>query len=290
MQTVWEKHVYPVDNDEICKICLDMVTQARDQLRSNETLEDLKAVFEGSCALIPLKLVRKECDKMVDNFIPELVEALSSEMDPTAVCSVAGLCNNKEIDRMLLEYHDQEYQQRYGDFDCKSCEKIGQVMVDKFERATEMDVLESLLHGCRYMGSYSDSCASLAHLHYERLFHVLKDRLSVDNICHLSGACYLKFHHHEVTKSSEEEEGGLEVRSMAELGLIRPEDDQEMMGDDVPCELCKQLVVHLRDIVISNTSEAEFEQVLRAICTELKFAKSECESIAGGWEINYSST
>ena len=31
-QTIWETHQYPVDNDEICKICLDMVTQARDQL------------------------------------------------------------------------------------------------------------------------------------------------------------------------------------------------------------------------------------------------------------------
>ena len=82
VQTIWEKHTVPEDNDSICKICLDMVEQARDQLNSNETQEEIKEVFEGSCALIPIKVIRHECDDMVDNFIPELVEALSSQMNP----------------------------------------------------------------------------------------------------------------------------------------------------------------------------------------------------------------
>lgn len=72
----------PVDTDSICQICKDMVTQARDQLRSNETEEEIKEVFEGSCKLIPIKLVQKECITLADNFIPELVEALSSQMNP----------------------------------------------------------------------------------------------------------------------------------------------------------------------------------------------------------------
>lgn len=82
IQTVWEKQEVPADNDSICQICKDMVTQARDQLRSNETMDELKQVFEGSCNLIPIKVVRKECSKLADDFIPELVETLSSEMNP----------------------------------------------------------------------------------------------------------------------------------------------------------------------------------------------------------------
>jgi hypothetical protein len=37
IQTVWEHQQLPPDNDDVCKICLDMVKQARDQLESNET-------------------------------------------------------------------------------------------------------------------------------------------------------------------------------------------------------------------------------------------------------------
>ena len=59
-----------------------MVKQARDQLESNETMEELKEVFEGSCDLIPLSVVKKECKRLADDFIPELVEALASQMNP----------------------------------------------------------------------------------------------------------------------------------------------------------------------------------------------------------------
>lgn len=41
-----------------------MVQEARDQLASNETQEELKEVFEGSCNLMPIKLVRLECNKV----------------------------------------------------------------------------------------------------------------------------------------------------------------------------------------------------------------------------------
>ena len=97
----------PEDHDSVCQICKDMVKQARDQLESNQTQEDLKAVFEGSCALIYIKPIVKECDKLVDQFIPELVETLASQMDPSVVCSVSGLCNSAHIDKLLEEYQKQ---------------------------------------------------------------------------------------------------------------------------------------------------------------------------------------
>lgn len=59
-----------------------MVTQARDQLESNETMEEIREVFDGSCDLIPISVVKKECKRLADDFIPELVEALASQMNP----------------------------------------------------------------------------------------------------------------------------------------------------------------------------------------------------------------
>ena len=34
---VWSTNPYPEDDDEVCKICKEMVKEARDQLNSNET-------------------------------------------------------------------------------------------------------------------------------------------------------------------------------------------------------------------------------------------------------------
>ena len=38
INNIWQQQQLPEDNDEVCDICKEMVKEARDQLRSNETL------------------------------------------------------------------------------------------------------------------------------------------------------------------------------------------------------------------------------------------------------------
>lgn len=51
---------------------------------------ELKQVFDGSCRLIPVKVIADECITLSDQFIVQLVDTLSSEMNPQVVCAVAG--------------------------------------------------------------------------------------------------------------------------------------------------------------------------------------------------------
>lgn len=46
--------------------------------------------------------------------------------------------------------------------------------------------------------------------------------------------------------------------------------------DDLPCDLCKQLVSHLRDLLIANTTEDEFQKVLEGLCRQTNAFKDEC--------------
>ena len=39
-------------------------------------------MFDGSCDLIPSGIIAKECKKLADDFVIELVETLASEMNP----------------------------------------------------------------------------------------------------------------------------------------------------------------------------------------------------------------
>ncbi|CAH2207584.1 jg22403, partial [Pararge aegeria aegeria] len=94
VKKIWPKMDVPKDDDAVCNICKDMVTEARNELRSNATMEEIKDIFEGGCKLIPIKSVTQECIKIADDYVPEFVETLASEMSSGAVCSVVGLCNN----------------------------------------------------------------------------------------------------------------------------------------------------------------------------------------------------
>ncbi|XP_034117679.1 uncharacterized protein LOC117576754 [Drosophila albomicans] len=283
IQTVWEKRVVPVDDDSICKICKDMVTQARDQLRSNETEEEMKEVFEGSCKLIPIKLVQKECITLADNFIPELIEALSSQMNPDQVCSVAGLCNSRKIDELMqlsyqaaldgsLKEEDVDVQGAVAKVEkkpagvaqltCGSCNLLSRKMQQKFEATDRDDMVEQLLHVCGGMSSFSDACANMVLTYFNEMYDAVKQHLAVSGPCHMSGVCVARYHQHE--------EDVQEPEALTTLDGV---------SDDIPCALCEQLVKHLRDVLVANTTETEFKQVLEGFCKQSRGFKDECLSI-----------
>lgn len=254
-----------------------MVKQARDQLQSNETQDDIKAVFEGSCNLIPIKLVRKECDKLADDFIPELIEALASQMDPNVVCSVAGLCNNAAIDKMLAERPPEGVQiEDLSEINfqidqsankvllsCHNCNEIGKVIEDKFVSKNRDEILGDMLEACGTLSSLSDGCSNIVIKYFNNIYDHLNENLKAENICHLSGVCSGRFHQHD--------DDAIEIRPMSAIGVVG--------GDDIPCELCEQLVTHLRDLLVANTTEAEFKMVLEGLCNQTQSFKSECTSL-----------
>lgn len=40
------------------------------------------------------------------------------------------------------------------------------------------------------------------------------------------------------------------------------------IGDDLPCKFCEQLIGHLRDVLVANTTEEEFHEVLVGLCKQ----------------------
>lgn len=254
---VWPNINHAEDTDSICKICTDMVQQARDQLQSNETQEELKEVFEGSCKLIPIKVVASECMRLADDFVPELVETLASQMNPQQVCSVAGLCNSARIDEMLEEFNTQLSLR----VECNNCQRTVGVLRKKFDETSYEDFLVALLQMCRKMSSLSDSCSMLVFKYYENIIEALKKDLTAQSVCHVSGQCTYKFHQHD------------EFTFPAEFTDYKP-------TDDVPCELCEQLVKHLRDVMVANTTEIEFYRVLKGLCKQTGNFKDECLHLA----------
>lgn len=50
-------------------------------------------------------------------------------------------------------------------------------------------------------------------------------------------------------------------------------------NDDLPCELCEQLVGHLRDLLVANTTELEFQKVLQGLCNQTGQFRAECLSL-----------
>lgn len=197
---------------------------------------------------------------LADDFIPELVEALASQMNPQMVCSVAGLCNNAAIDKMLEE---QKKKPVYvgKSLTCNNCNVLSNSIIEKFNNTHRDQVLDNIQDLCGKMSSFSDACNSIVLTHFNTFYQQIQEKISSDAVCHMSGVCSWKFHSHA------------ENDDMKELS------SEVVAGDDLPCELCQQLVRHLRDVLIANTTEDEFKQVLQGLCGQTKGFKTECLSI-----------
>nr|CAD7594837.1 unnamed protein product [Timema genevievae] len=270
IQTVWEHAQVPEDNDDICTICKNMVKQARDQLESNETQEELKGVFEGSCKLIPLKVVSKECCDLADEFIPELVETLASQMNPSVVCSVAGLCNSARIDKMLAKSKSKPvsavpWKKIIGPSqECSDCNTVMTELGKRFHAASRDDILGKMLEACGKLSSLSDGCSAIVITYFNDIYAHLDTNLEPEGFCHISGVCSDKFHEHRKV---------VEVTHKSTVGFV------PQLKEDIPCELCEQLVVHLKNILVANTTELEFREVLEGLCKQTRSFKSECLSL-----------
>nr|CAI5856978.1 unnamed protein product [Callosobruchus analis] len=247
-----------------------MVKQARDQLESNETQELIKEVLEGTCKLIHIKPIVKECDKIADNYIPELIDTLASEMNPQVVCSVAGLCNNEKVHKLLIEAGEKVQTKSVakvgGQKECDGCHTVMEIIEDKFKSMSRDDVLHSLLRLCGKMGSFSDGCSNIVITYFNKIYEHLQNHLNAEEVCLMSGECWAQFHKH----------ANVEITPMSHVGYVPVEPAKH---DDLPCDLCTQLVHHLRDLLIANTTEDEFKKVLLGMCSQSGEFKQECESL-----------
>nr|XP_003705001.1 PREDICTED: prosaposin [Megachile rotundata]XP_012144582.1 PREDICTED: prosaposin [Megachile rotundata]XP_012144583.1 PREDICTED: prosaposin [Megachile rotundata] len=279
IKTTWKDMEVPEDNDSVCTICKDMVQQARDQLESNQTQEDLKAVFEGSCKLIHIKPIVHECITIVDQYIPDLVETLASQMNPSVVCSVSGLCNSAHIDQLLSEHEQSKSKidkvkarslekDELEPDECSKCYTVATHMEQKIHQTPRDKMLKHMFHLCGELSTFSDACSATVLTYFNTIYNHLQENFNAPNICHLSGQCSDKFHKHEdINKTL-----NVEIRPLSSVGMVD-------VSDDLPCKLCEQLVGHLRDLLVANTTEAEFQVVLEGLCKQTKSFSSECTAI-----------
>lgn len=272
IQTVWEKKTLPEDNDDICQICKEMVQEARDTLTSNETQEELREVFEGSCNLLPCKLIRDECIHLADDFIPELIDTLASQMNPQMVCATAGLCNSRRVDKMLLTCKAEENQiavesaqnvvpvNDNGEVhtpepgDCDDCKTFITDTIRLVKTHSKAELMDHLMAICGQLGSLSDGCMMLVEANFDGIYNFLTQELSPDGFCHLVDMC-------EDT-----------------IPLSRRKSYLDRTGDE-PCDFCVAIVKHWKDVLTANTTEIEFKQILEGLCKQSGKYAAECLSL-----------
>lgn len=255
---VWANMRAPDDNEDICALCKEMVKEARDQLLSNMTQEELKEVFEGSCKLIPVTLIADGCIKLVDQFIPDLVEMLASRMDPNMVCTVAGLCNMAHLP-MEEHFHNLlKFAAINVNTDrCDQCTTIMTEVKAFVSPMSEADFKQLVVKLCEEE-ILAPLCTTVVDAYGTQLYQFIVNS-DPKTVCTSAGVC-------------------LSVNEVVKVPLVH-----KKVGDDLVCQFCTNVLQHIKDEITANTTVEEFRTALLNFCTHLGSFSNECTNLVNDY-------
>lgn len=242
-----------IDSNPLCDDCKDWVKQARDLIFNQDSSDKIISALEISCQLCPNANGREKCKKLIEDNVHEIIKLLESEMDPDAICSAIHLCNNAGFTEMFAKGQvDEEPKEELLPFTCGQCGIIGSYIESKFKALDHDDVLEGTLKFCGETSSFSDSCTNVVWKNSDDIFAFLQKKVTKKNLC--SGTC---------------------AGHRYNEGLV----SVEFVDSTIPCTLCEQLMLHLRELLVANTTEIEFKNVLEGFCSQMPKIQDECVSI-----------
>lgn len=247
---MWTKHNVEYDSNPLCDDCKDWVKQARDFLANDKPFDVIIKSLEWSCQICPDKA---GCRKIIEDNIHEIQKIIVSAMNPDAVCSAIHFCNNKRFTELYKKQKNQKFENGLLPFTCGQCSQIAGLIESNLKKASNDDTLEGLLSICGQASSFSDSCSSLVLTNFDEIKRSLLKIINRQRMCHAT--CSL--HHND-----------------ANMDVQVSFDDP-----DIPCQMCQQLMLHLRELLITNTTEVEFKDMLEGFCAQMPSITDECINI-----------
>ncbi|KAM9983186.1 hypothetical protein ACTFIZ_005799 [Dictyostelium cf. discoideum] len=75
-----------------CEICQAFVSKLESYISTNKSEEEIMEDLDNACDY--MKSFEQQCKQMVQDYVPELIEIMSTTEDPDKVCSQISLCPN----------------------------------------------------------------------------------------------------------------------------------------------------------------------------------------------------
>ncbi|KAF4528846.1 hypothetical protein B566_EDAN018541, partial [Ephemera danica] len=153
IQTVWEHMRLEQDTDDICTICKDMV-------------------------------IAKECIKLADEFVPELVEALASQMNP----QVHG---NRDVQVVTSDNPNAKFGK-----ECSDCHTVVEGAAKQLAGLSDEQVLSKMIKACGRLGSLSSGCHDVVISNFNVIMQHIRQHFNAKEMCDLAGVCKAMHHEH----------------------------------------------------------------------------------------------
>lgn len=251
--------------------CENVIKDVRSFLSDKQSQAMIKQYMDAACSIIPVASIAKECQDMVDNDLPAILDLIVSELDPQMICSVMGLCSGLK-DRVqhgspVVRTSTMKIPALKLEPICTDCKKFMTDIKDLVTSKTTEQELEQMIEQqlCSQLGQFENECKALVEAYVPELLELLVNEMDPDMICSAAGFCNAT---------------GCPKVMLAKMRLRKSPLYQEVaqVSDSAECEICKTILGELQDLDRSATIQQEIEAFLKDnICSQLGALKGSCE-------------
>ncbi|EDV20160.1 expressed hypothetical protein [Trichoplax adhaerens] len=207
----------------LCVFCETGVTYIEGLLKINKTETEIYDALVNLCTVVPTGVLRTDCDNFVEKYAKAAIKLVNSDIAPSSVCKLLGICNSSEMATKKLNvcrmgpkfwcgtktaavYCKKQRQcasttltastSVHTAFEatevCSFCETI----VDYVEGLIKINQTENTIYNdlatlCYIFpsGSMRTDCVSFVDKYTKSVFQLVNSSVKPSSVCKLLGAC-----------------------------------------------------------------------------------------------------
>ncbi|XP_014968256.3 pulmonary surfactant-associated protein B isoform X1 [Macaca thibetana thibetana] len=92
LQEVWGH----VGADDLCQECEDIVHILNKMAKESIFQDTMRKFLEQECNVLPLKLFMPQCNQVLDDYFPLVIDYFQNQIDSKGICMHLGLCKSRQ--------------------------------------------------------------------------------------------------------------------------------------------------------------------------------------------------
>lgn len=262
------------NEEPICSDCKKFFNDIKEQITSNKTVTDVEQLLDQTVCRV-LGPLRKECNSLVHEFLPDLLKLLASYYDPNLICHSLGVCNG---DKMFYAKNFQQFvrSRQLSQFKashnsvitCTACKAtLTQLQTLAREKHVQEAIKNFLKNNfCLHIGSLKTLCESAVEDYSREFFELVVTLLEPTSRCRFLGFCDAMTESGSVNQSP--------VKAMAMMPLTPAEypkvsDQGKTPGSGPQCMLCQYVMKEIINLIGTKSTEQSIVAALEKVCHTL---------------------
>lgn len=224
-----------------CMICKKLVKIIQRQLQDNATDEQIINVLTEVCQLFPRKDI-DNCQKVVSNYVKQLIQILSQDIDSDTACLLAGLCGNQSLNDYLKGTLIDRQHQLNGNALCTECELIAHFIQNSIYDYQTEEQIENFIknHLCDKMSFIINTANCQAFI--DQYGPIIMQTIAQD-VFNPDMLCFKE----------------LKLCKRAKIHVITPQSHDR-------CQICQEIV---KDLANGSYNDIEIDRIVERGCSRL---------------------